>query len=129
MSARRVAGWGSGLCVVLSSASAALINELQAGWRWWVAAGIAVVLTALSTVWVALRAGSPRGDQLGAGAVKAGRDIRGNVETSFKGSSVPMQAPPSSGAAPGPGAVEAGRDIEGSIRTTINIASQKPDQT
>jgi hypothetical protein len=36
----RWAVWGAGVGVVLSAASGALINELQAGWLWWVASAI-----------------------------------------------------------------------------------------
>jgi hypothetical protein len=67
-----------------------LINELHSGWGWFVAAGSAVLIAALLTGWLAARSTSPTadsvapargGDQLGPGAVKAGRDIRGGVTT------------------------------------------------
>jgi hypothetical protein len=75
MSARRLAAWGAGAAVILTAVSTALINELHGGWRWWVAASGAVFMTAVLAGWLALRGVGGGVDQLGAGAVKAGRDI------------------------------------------------------
>jgi hypothetical protein len=81
----------------LAAASGALINELQAGWPWWVAAALVVLASAVLTGALA-SAGPPpsAGDQraadgqpqagptrIGFGAMRAGRDIkiRGNLKT------------------------------------------------
>jgi uncharacterized membrane protein len=47
--------WGSAVGVVLSSVSAALINELHGGWGWWLATAVAVGVTAVFTGWMAGR--------------------------------------------------------------------------
>ncbi|MGH3672888.1 MAG: AAA family ATPase, partial [Pseudonocardiaceae bacterium] len=54
MSARAVGAWGAGVLVVLTSVSGVLLNKLDAGWPWWVAAGVTVLITAVVTGRLAL---------------------------------------------------------------------------
>lgn len=107
-------GIGSATTVVLAGVSGALINELHGGWGWFVAAGAVVLVAATVTGWLAMRA-TGEGDQLGAGAVMAGRDIHGTVRTETV---VPaVDSAHGGGGRHGPGAVQAGRDIRGDVTT------------
>ncbi len=114
-------GWiacGAGAVVVLEALDAVLINELQRGWPWWVAAGAVVLVAAAVTWWMALRPSRGDGVIVGSGAVKAGT-IRGSVETR---ADVPGDAAlPESGDGTVfmPGSVVANR-IEGSVRTWVS---------
>ena len=116
------------MTVVLAALGAALINELHQGWQWWLAAGAVVLASAGVSAWLALRAPSDGGgDRLAAGAVKAGRDIRGGVTTHGRGPAVYPGGPaPAGGDQLGPGAVKAGRDIGGDVTTTGNETPPKP---
>ena len=120
MSRRAVAAGGAGVTVVLAALSAALINELHQGWPWWLAAGAVVLAGAVISSWLAWR--TPDGqtrDRLGAGAVKASRDIVGAVTTEVHGPTPASEtAAPTEGDQLGPGAVKAGRDIRGDVSTT-----------
>src|SRR5438105_3247741 len=114
MSRAAAAAWGAAVSVLLAAVSAALINELHGGWPWWVAAGGVVLGSAALAAWLALRATGQGGDRLDAGAVKAARDIQGNVETHAISPDPPsFSADPTGGDQLGPGAVKAGRDIRG----------------
>ena len=97
--------WGAGVGVVLAAASSALINELQAGWPWWVAAGLVVLASAVLTSWLAASGQSAVSSQsadgqstvsgqqtgpsvrIGPGGFLAGRNIkiRGGVKTAATG--------------------------------------------
>jgi hypothetical protein len=46
---------GTGLAVVLTAISAALINELHGGWGWWVTTAVAVGISAVLASWLASR--------------------------------------------------------------------------
>ena len=48
----RAVVWGSGAGVVMGAVTAALINELDGGWPWWLAAGAAVAGSAALTMWL-----------------------------------------------------------------------------
>jgi hypothetical protein len=128
MSARNIAAWGAAASVVLTGISAALINELHGGWGWWVAASAVVLITALLAGWLALRAAGRGGDRLAAGAVKADRDITGNVETHFAEGSFSEGGVLADGDQLGPGAVKAGRDIRGDVRTAGRAVPPIPPQ-
>ena len=128
MSARSMAAWGAGASVVLTGISAALINELHGGWAWWVAAGAVVLITAVLAGWLALRAAGRGGDRLAAGAVKADRDITGNVETHVTDGSSFEHGVLTDGDQLGRGAVKAGRDIRGDVRTAGGAAPPMPRQ-
>lgn len=52
---RRTIAAGSGVAVILTAVSGALINELHGGWGWWVATGGVVLVAAGLTCWLALR--------------------------------------------------------------------------
>ncbi|MDG4764448.1 hypothetical protein O7632_10075 [Solwaraspora sp. WMMD406] len=108
MSGRQVA-WAAGIAVVIAAANSAVINRLQGGWQWWLAAGVLTLVGALVAGWLAGKA-SESHRRIGAGAVVAGRDLGGRVRTdpSTTAGDEPM---PQSGVAPG--AVVAGRDITG----------------
>jgi len=114
---RSVAAWGGGGGVLLSAISAALINELHAGWPWVVGAAVAVLVWAAATVLLAYQA--DRRDDLiqAAGSVMAGRDIRGDVSTTTRGLDATRLDAPGSPGRLGPGAVHANRDIWGSVST------------
>ncbi|MBV9139962.1 MAG: hypothetical protein JO115_03430 [Pseudonocardiales bacterium] len=128
MRARAVRAWGIGIAALLLIAINALIHELDRGWPWLVAlAVVASVSTALS-IWLAwspvdgpLASGNV--DQLGPGAVKAGRDIRGNVTTISQGQDAGQSPAAALGTAKpwslGPGAIQAKRDINGPVHVTI----------
>jgi hypothetical protein len=128
VSARSTAAWGAGVSVVLTSISAALINELHGGWAWWAAAGAVVLITAVLAGWLTLRAAGRGGDRLAAGAVKADRDITGNVETHATDRSFPERGVLADGDQLGPGAVKAGRDIRGDVRTAGGPTRPTPRQ-
>lgn len=119
MTGRRVAAWGAGAGVVLAGVSAALINELPGGWPWWVAAGAAVLIAASLSAWLAHRAAREAGDQLEGGAVKAGRNIDGNVRTNVSRLNYSRMSR-ADGDLLGPGAVKAGRDVRGDITTNVS---------
>jgi hypothetical protein len=99
--------------VVLASATSALINELHAGWPWWVGAAVATLIAAVLAGWVA-RSTTRTGDgddavAVDAGGVYVGRDNAGRITT--------RPASTSGSAARrgvrrwiGPGAVFVGRD-------------------
>jgi hypothetical protein len=87
--------------VVLAAASGALINELQAGWPWWVAAAFVVLVSAGLASWLAAGSGPAGDDQragsaqqqarhvrIGRGAIRSGRDIKidGSYQASGTGS-------------------------------------------
>jgi hypothetical protein len=121
---RGIGAIGAGVTVVLGAVSAALINQVGAGPRWWAAAASVVLISAVLTAWLAFRASSTRdGDVLGAGAVKAGRDIEGSVETDVADDSTVL--PPSSAAggdALGLGAVKANGSIHGDVKTRVKAS-------
>lgn len=117
---RRLA-WGSACAVVLTAISAALINELHAGWFWWFAAAVTVLSGAGLAWWLVPAGRAAGGEQLGAGAVKAGRDIVAPVRTRVRG-----RAPGGAGDAPPNGAVQAGRDIRGEVRTDVDHRDGSP---
>ncbi len=121
-SRRGVAALGAGVTVALTALSGALINELHQGWPWWVAAGAVVLSSAAVSVWLTLRAPDDGGgDRLGAGAVKAGRDIGGSVATHVYGQAASSNEAPSAHRDQlGPGAVKADRDVRGDVRTNTN---------
>jgi hypothetical protein len=130
---KRTAAWGAGVGVVLAAASGALINELQAGWPWWVAAAFVVLVSAVLTGWLTARTQDPASDgqpqavptRIGPGAMRAGRDIkiRGSLRTSGL-SSGPGISFGSRETSPSPGldvqGLDAGRDvsIRGDVDTT-----------
>jgi hypothetical protein len=128
MSGRRLAAWGVGASVVLGSISAALINELDGGWQWWVAASGVVFVAAVLSGWLALRGARDDGDRLGPGAVKAGRDIRGSVETHVPSGSASVPGVPAEGDRLDSGAVKAGRDIWGGVKTSSDAIRRSPRQ-
>ncbi|WP_328475657.1 hypothetical protein OHA21_19895 [Actinoplanes sp. NBC_00393] len=45
--------WGAGVGVVLSAVVGALVNELHAGWPWWIACAVVVLGAALLAMRVA----------------------------------------------------------------------------
>jgi hypothetical protein len=49
---------GTGVAVVMSAVSGALVNELHAGWPWWVASAVVVLASAGLAMWLVAR-GSP----------------------------------------------------------------------
>jgi hypothetical protein len=126
---RLVLAWGAAGVVMLGAVSAALINELHGGWGWRVGAGVAVVLWAAATGWLALRTGGGDGGvRVRAGGVHAGRDIGGPVNTHARGTSVigGGEAPaPLEGIDIGHGTVFAGRDITGGVTTEVDGASER----
>jgi hypothetical protein len=137
---KRRGAWGAGVGVVLAAASGALINELQAGWPWWVAAALVVLASAVLTGWLASAGppsaasgsgtsgsgtsdqraadGQPQGvpTRIGPGAMRAGRDIkiRGNLKTSGPRINPPISFGSREGDT-GPGldvqGLDAGRDV------------------
>jgi hypothetical protein len=110
VSGRRVA-LAAGIGVVLAAVNTAVINELHAGWPWWVAAGVLTLAGAGLAGWLAVgSAGEQR--RIGSGAVVAGRDIGGRIRTDGSrptGSAGVLR----SGSGVDQGAVVAGRDITG----------------
>jgi len=121
MSSRAVAVWGAGVTVVLAAVSAALINELHAGVAWRIAAIAVVLLSAGISAWLAYRSSGPtQGDRLAAGAIKAGRDIRGGATTKVRGRVVNRSPTGAAGDDIGLGAVKAGRDIDGDASTDVD---------
>jgi hypothetical protein len=128
MGGPRLAAWGAGASVVLASVSAALINELHGGWQWWTATTGVVLITAALSAWLALRGTRSEGDRLGPGAVKAGRDIKGSVETHADGGGAEVpRNPVAEGDHLDSGAVKAGRDIWGGVRTDTEAARRQPE--
>jgi hypothetical protein len=121
-------GLGSATTVVLAGGSGALINELHGGWGWAVAAGAVVLVGAVLTGWLAMRAAEPPagGDRLGDGAVKAGRDITGAVRTEVAGQPTGNASRGQVGDRLGPGAVKAGRDIRGDVTTHVDSRQTRP---
>jgi hypothetical protein len=77
---RRQVGWGAAVGVVLGAANSAVINELHAGWPWWVAAAL---ITGVSAVLVGrlADAGGNHSIDVGAGGVYIGQDNEGSVTT------------------------------------------------
>src|SRR5262245_2583958 len=100
---RIIAAGGAAATVVLGVVVALLMRQLDAGWGWWVALGVAVVVSAVLAGWLALR---QQPAPPGVGGVRAQRDIRSSVSTKVTG--LPADAETAGGA----GAVEAGRDID-----------------
>jgi hypothetical protein len=87
MSRRGVAALGVVVTGVLAALGGVLIDELHQGWASWLVAGAAVLVSTALSAWLTLRVpGDPEGDRPSAGAVRAGRDIRGNVTTHVAGS-------------------------------------------
>ncbi|MBY8873209.1 hypothetical protein K7640_15340 [Micromonospora sp. PLK6-60] len=58
MSRRRV-GWGAGAAAVLAAVNSAVINELHAGWPWWIAAVLVTAAGAGLAAGLAVRARAP----------------------------------------------------------------------
>lgn len=107
MSGRRVA-WAAGVGVVIAAANSAVVNRLQGGWQWWLAAGVLTLVGALIAGWLAGGV-SESHRRIGAGAVMAARDLGGRVRTDPSAAAGHLSSMPQSGVAPG--AVVAGRDI------------------
>ncbi|MER7694584.1 MULTISPECIES: hypothetical protein [Streptomyces] len=116
---RTIAAAGAAATVVLGVVVALLMDQLDAGWGWWVALGVAVILSAAVAGWLALR---QQPEVLGAGGVRAQRDIKNAVSTKVTG--LPADADIAGGA----GAVEAGRDIDGEISTRVDFAPPAEDR-
>jgi len=116
---RTIAAGGAAATVVLGVVVALLMEQLDAGWGWWVALGLAVILSAVVAGWLALR---QQPEVLGAGGVRAQRDIKNAVSTKVTG--LPADADIAGGA----GTVEAGRDIDGEISTRVDFAPPAEDR-
>jgi len=120
MTTRRMIAAGSAAAtVVLGVVVSLLMGQLDAGWGWWVALGMAVILSAALAGWLALR---QQPVLLGVGGVRAQRDIKNSVSTEITG------LPADSHTAAGAGAVEAGRDIDGEVSTRVEFVSPAEDQ-
>jgi cobalamin synthase len=116
--------------VVLAAVSTSLINELHHGWPWWLAAGAVVLVSAGLAAWLALRSPPGKtGDRLGLGAVKAGRDIIGNVRTGVVARHQSETKPGMAGDDLGSGAVKADRDIRGDVRTDVIEQHKEPPES
>ncbi|ROO51274.1 hypothetical protein EDC02_6146 [Micromonospora sp. Llam0] len=96
--------------MVLAAANSAVINRLQGGWQWWLAAGMLTLVGALVAGWLAGGVSEVHW-RIGAGAVMAGRDLGGRVRTNPSPAAGGLSSMLQSGVAPG--AVVAGRDITG----------------
>ncbi|MDO0915242.1 hypothetical protein QQM39_31810 [Streptomyces sp. DT2A-34] len=116
---RMIAAASAAATVVLGAVVALLMEQLDAGWGWWVAFGAAVILSAALAGWLALR---QQPVLLGVGGVRAQRDIKNSVSTRVTG--LPADADTAGGA----GAVEAGRDIDGEVTTRVDFAPPAGDQ-
>jgi hypothetical protein len=137
MSRRSVVVWGASSLVLLAAGAAALINKVDAGGGWKIAATAVVLLWAGVAGWLAWRTDSGQhagGDHLGARAVKANRDIRGGVNTGgpARPSAVstepsPTRSLPTGGDYLGERAVKAGRDIQGDVNTSTT-SGDRPAQ-
>lgn len=119
---------GSGTAVVFAVLTGALTNELHGGWHWWVADGIVTTAAAALAMWLVSSDGAagPLGAGFGAGAVHAGRDLRGFVRTRVHGADLTR------GDNSAPGSVSAGRDISGIIETEVETQAggpERPDRT
>lgn len=116
--------WGAGVGVVLAAITSALINELDGGWPWWVAAVVAVLASAGLTMWVTSGGGgSNPSTEVREGGVWAGRDVTGKVSTHVQGSGVVQSVAGGSIQRIGPGAVAAGRDITDEVSTDVRLTS------
>ena len=131
----RRAMWGAGAGVVLAAASSALINELQAGWPWWVAAALVVLASAVLAGWLAAdgkaakkadgKASKPS-LRVGRAAIYAPRDVRVGTGGTLK-TGTGARTPPGrrrGGTDPdvdtGDGSIVSGRDliVDGTVDTT-----------
>jgi len=113
----------AGLLVVVGAVVTALINQLDGGWGWWVAAGGAVLVWAVGTAVVAFRADDADGSvRVREGGAYSGGSIRGGVttRTTIHG---PGSEPPGvgEGVDVGRGAVFAADDIGGPVQTETVI--------
>ncbi|MGN9759834.1 hypothetical protein [Streptomyces sp. SD31] len=116
---RMIAALSAAATVVLGAVVALLMEQLDAGWGWWVAFAVAVILSAALAGWLALR---QQPALLGVGGVRAQRDIKNSVSTRVTG--LPADVDTAGGA----GAVEAGRDIDGEVSTRVDFAPPTGDQ-
>jgi hypothetical protein len=116
---RMIAAGSAAATVVLGVVVALLMEQLDAGWGWWVALGIAVILSAALAGWLALR---QQPVLIGVGGVRAQQDIKNSVSTKVTG------LPADSDTAGGAGAVEAGRDIDGEVSTRVDFAPPAENQ-
>jgi hypothetical protein len=116
---RMIAAGSAAATVVLGVVVALLMEQLDAGWGWWVALGIAVILSAALAGWLALR---QQPVLIGVGGVRAQQDIKNSVSTKVTG------LPADSDTAGGAGAVEAGRDIDGEVSTRVDFAPPVENQ-
>jgi hypothetical protein len=141
MPVKRKAVWGAGVGVALAAASSALINELNAGWPWWIAAAVAVLASAALTSWLAADSQSGTDDQarppsvrVDRGALYGGRDVKigGSVKTNLRTGADPTGA---LGTRQGDAApdvdvrgISAGRDltVSGDVETTDTPGGDRP---
>ncbi|WP_307174803.1 hypothetical protein [Streptomyces africanus] len=117
-SGRIIAAGGAAATVVLGVVTSVVLEEVGAGWGWWVALAAVVALSAGLAAFLTLRQQPSRP---GPGGVHAGRDITAAVSARVSG------LPDSPEAAEGAGAVQAGRDIAGEVSTHVDFASPPAD--
>lgn len=96
------------MAAAATTSAIAVVVNLATEWKtnpWaWIAVGAFTLISAAVSLWLYHRSGGQpsTGDQLGAGAVKAGRDIRGNVSTTTYAPQPPEAAGGQSSSAPRP---------------------------
>ncbi len=118
MVSRRVLGWGSGVGVVLAVVSGGLVNQLQAGWPWWVAAAVVTLTAGVLAGWLAAATAGGGRVRVDDGGVYAGQDVAGRVRTRVRGAGASGRGR-GGGTRIGRGAVGAGRDITGDVDTDV----------
>ena len=112
--------------VILGAIAAGLINELHAGWVWWIAAGGTVALWAAIAGRIAFHTGAAdERISVAEFGVYTGGKIGGEVHTRATGVPPLGEArAPAQGVAVGRGAVFAREDIEGRVSTEINFSGE-----
>jgi hypothetical protein len=120
-SARVIAAGGAGATVVLGVVTSVVLEQVGAGWGWWIALAAVVALSAGLAGFLAFRQQSQQPARPGPGGVGAGRDITARVSTRVSG------LPAESGALDGAGSVQAGRDIAGEVSTHVDFTAPPAD--
>ncbi|GAP50465.1 hypothetical protein [Streptomyces azureus] len=116
-SARVIAAVGAGATVVLGVVTSVVLEQVGAGWGWWIALAAVVALSACLAGFLAFRQQNQQPSRPGPGGVGAGRDITARVSTRVSG------LPTESGVCDGAGAVQAGRDIAGEVSTHVDFTA------
>lgn len=112
----------AGVLVVVGVFTSALINELHAGWIWWLLASIAASVWATGTgIFVYYGEGVERRVRIGMGGVYSGRSIRNAVQTQSTLVRTEPPTTPPEGIDIAAGGVFAAEDIDGPVSTITSI--------